>query len=380
MRARRAVLGLAGLLGLLAGVVAGIRLAPRLAPEARASSAPAAAAAAAFAATPQSVDFTAVARRATPAVVNISAVQVVRTRRSPWNDPFLGDLFPGLRMPREERKTSLGSGVVVDAAGTIVTNNHVIERAREVTITTSDRRRLGASLVGTDPVTDIAVLRVRGAGLPALGWGDSSRAAVGEYVIAIGNPFRFNQTVTMGIISAVGRSNVGIVDYEDFIQTDAAINPGNSGGALVNTRGELIGINTAIYSETGGYQGIGFAVPANLARQIVGQLLEKGRVVRGWVGINRITDVSPETAAEFGLREAEGVLVLEIWRNSPADRGGLEPGDVIVGVEGRPVVDAAQLRNELARATVGERLRLTVVRNGRQRELALDVEEATERG
>src|SRR4029079_961057 len=188
---------------------------------------------------------------------------------------FFGRDLP-FRMPQEERKTSLGSGVIVSPEGVIVTNKHVIEHAQQIAITTADHRRLKGTLVGTDPVTDIAVIKVEGTGFPTLPWGDSSKAEVGEYVIAVGNPFRLNQTVTMGIISATGRSNVGIVDYEDFIQTDAAIHPGNSGGALLNHRGELIGINTAIYSETGGYQGIGFAVPANLARTVVSQLVSKG--------------------------------------------------------------------------------------------------------
>ncbi len=327
-------------------------------------------------------DFSTIARRSTPAVVNISALQVYRTERSPFfSDPFFRDFFgremPGLRMPQEERKTSLGSGVIVSRDGLIVTNSHVIEHAREIAITLSDRRRLRGRLVGTDPVTDIAVVRVDTDGnLPALPWGDSARAAVGEYVLAIGNPFQLNQTVTMGIISATGRSNVGIVDYEDFIQTDAAINPGNSGGALVNTRGELIGINTAIYSETGGYQGVGFAVPANLARNVVGQLASHGRVVRGFVGITRITDVADVNATTVGEGGREGVMVLELLRGSPADRAGLEPGDVVLSVDGRPVRDAAGLRNELAAAAVGGQLRFLVLRSGRRVELRVLVEEA----
>jgi serine protease Do len=326
-------------------------------------------------------DFSAIARRVTPAVVNISALQVYRTERSPFfSDPFFREFFgrdlPGLRMPQEERKTSLGSGVIVGRDGLIVTNNHVIEDARQIAITLSDRRRLRATLVGTDPVTDIAVVRVAAASLPTVPWGDSTKAAVGEYVLAVGNPFQLNQTVTMGIISATGRSNVGIVDYEDFIQTDAAINPGNSGGALVNTRGELIGINTAIYSETGGYQGVGFAVPANLARTVMDQLVSHGRVVRGFVGITRIADLTEENARAVSARDVEGVLVLELLRGSPADRAGIEPGDVVLSVDGRPVRDAAALRNELAAAAVGAEVRFSVLRNGRKVELRVPVEEA----
>ena len=278
-------------------------------------------------------------------------------------------------MPQEERKTSLGSGVMVSPDGVIVTNNHVIEHARQIAITTADRRRLKGTLVGTDPVTDIAVIKVEGKGFPTLPWGDSTKATVGEYVIAVGNPFQLNQTVTMGIISATGRSNVGIVDYEDFIQTDAAINPGNSGGALVDGRAELIGINTAIYSETGGYQGIGFAVPSNLARKVVDQLLAHGRVVRGWIGITRVSDLNEETSAALGVRGEQGVLVMELVRSSPADRAGVLPGDVIVAVDGRSVEDAGQLRNELARAEVGSELRLTVLRQGRRADIRVPVEE-----
>ena len=322
-------------------------------------------------------DFSAIARRGTPAVVNISALQVYRAERSPFSsDPFFRDFFgqdfPGLRMPLEERKTSLGSGVVVAPDGLIVTNNHVIEHANQIAITTADHRRFRGKLVGTDPVTDIAVVKIEARGLATLPWGDSARAAVGEYVVAIGNPFQLNQTVTMGIISATGRSNVGIVDYEDFIQTDAAINPGNSGGALLNTRGELIGINTGIYSESGGYQGIGFAVPANLARTVVDQLVSKGRVVRGWIGITKISDV----ADEGGLEPGQGVVIVELLRGSPADRAGLEPGDVVVAVDGRAVDMASQLRNELAAARVGAELRLTVRRQGRKVQILIPIEEA----
>ena len=232
---RRAVLAGVALAGVFAGAVGGALLARRMDPPTQAAPPPAAPAGA-VAVGP---DFSGIARRATPAVVNISALQIYRTMRSPFfDDPFFRQFFGrDLRMPQEERKTSLGSGVIVDGNGLVVTNNHVIQNAREIAVTLSDRRRLKGTLVGTDPVTDIALVRIAGHGLPALKWGDSSRAAVGEYVVAIGNPFRLNQTVTMGIISAVGRSNIGIVDYEDFIQTDADINPGNSGGALLNTRG-----------------------------------------------------------------------------------------------------------------------------------------------
>jgi len=328
-------------------------------------------------------DFAGIARLATPAVVNISALQVFRSERSPFfSDPFFREFFGRdlpFRIPLEERKTSLGSGVVVSSDGIIVTNNHVIEHARQIAITTADGKRHKGTFVGTDPTTDIAVVRVEGAGkdLPALRWGDSSKAAVGEYVLAIGNPFQLNQTVTMGIISATGRSNVGIVDYEDFIQTDAAINPGNSGGALVNTRAELIGINTAIYSETGGYQGIGFAVPANLAKKVVDQLVTRGKVARGSIGVTQIRPLDEDTARALGLKTVEGALLYELLRGSPADRAGLEPGDVVIAVDGEAIPDSARFRRKLAGAEVGSTLRITVVRNGRQREFKVKVEEAT---
>ncbi|HVD76512.1 MAG TPA: trypsin-like peptidase domain-containing protein [Vicinamibacteria bacterium] len=368
----RAVLLAVAAASLTAGVLLGTRLAGRIeTPTRAAETAPLPAA------LPLGPDFRAIARRATPAVVNISALQVYRTEGSPFlSDPFFREFFGRslpFRIPQEERKTSLGSGVIVGEGGIIVTNNHVIEHASRIGITTAGHKRLRGTLVGTDPVTDIAVVKVDAGSLPTLAWGDSAKAEVGEYVIAVGNPFQLNQTVTMGIISATGRSNIGIVDYEDFIQTDAAINPGNSGGALVNSRGELIGINTAIYSETGGYQGIGFAVPANLARLVVDQIVAHGRVVRGTVGITRVADANEETLPGGG--DQPGVLIVELLRGSAADRAGVEPGDIVVAIEGRPVESAAQLRNELARAAVGSRLRLTVARGRRRLELTVAVEE-----
>jgi Do/DeqQ family serine protease len=374
MNPSRSLLAAACLTCLLVGVFVGSRI-HDVEPVTRAGSPPAP-----LAGPSQAADFSAIARRATPAVVNISALQVVRSERSPFfSDPFFREFFGRdlpFRVPQEERKTSLGSGVIVSDDGFVVTNNHVIEHAREIAVTTADRRRLRAALVGTDPVTDVALLRVEGRDLPALPWGDSSAASVGEYVLAVGNPFRLNQTVTMGIISATGRSNVGIVDYEDFIQTDAAINPGNSGGALVNARAQLIGINTAIYSETGGYQGIGFAVPSNLARAVVTQLAAKGRVSRGWIGVTRIADAVGDTVRSLGVESGNGVVVLELLRRSPADRAGLEPGDVILALDGHPVEDAAHLRNQLAVLQAGSRIRLTVLRRGRTLEIDVPVEEA----
>jgi len=328
---------------------------------------------------PPATDFTEIARRATPAVVNISATQVYRTQRSPFfSDPFFRDFFGGdlpFRTPREERRTSLGSGVLVADDGLIVTNVHVVQQARQIGVTTADGRRHAARLIGSDPATDIAVLRIDGRGHRFMAWGDSARARVGEYVLAVGNPFQLSQTVTMGIISATGRSNIGIADYEDFIQTDAAINPGNSGGALVDVQGALIGINTAIYSETGGYQGIGFAVPANLARRVVEQILEHGRVRRGWVGITKIGDLDDDLARNLGLDEPRGVVVWELLRRSPAARAGIQPGDVVLTVDGAEVADAAAFRRALADAPVGGRLKLELLREGRKVSTELEVEE-----
>ncbi len=368
MRAGRALVAVACAAALGTGLGFGWRLAGRLA-------VPAAAAAPSSTVGP---DFSAIARRATPAVVNISALQVVEARRSPFfSDPYFGFF----RRDSAERRTSLGSGVLISADGYVVTNNHVIERAQQIMVTTSDQRKLRGRLVGSDPATDIAVLRVEdGGAIRPLAWGDSSRAAVGEYVLAIGNPFQLNQTVTMGIISAIGRSNVGIVDYEDFIQTDAAINPGNSGGALVDARGALIGINTAIYSETGGYQGIGFAVPANLARQVVEQIVAHGRVRRAYVGIAGAREIADDrTAAALGLEPGtRGVLIYELLRRSPAERAGLLPGDVVQAIDGRRVTSIAELRHELGALQVGGSLRLQVLRDGRRRQIEIPVEEAGE--
>jgi Do/DeqQ family serine protease len=375
MSRTRTVAVLVAPLSLALGLVLGLWLRTSFEPVATASAPPAAPALG-----PLGPDFSAIAARATPAVVNISATQVTRTEGSPFfSDPFFREFFGRdvpFRIPEEERKTSLGSGVVISADGLVVTNNHVIEHARRIAVTTADRRRHRVTLIGTDPVTDVAVLRIDGTGLPFLPWGDSAAARVGEYVLAVGNPFQLNQTVTMGIISALGRSNVGIVDYEDFIQTDAAINPGNSGGALVDTRAQLIGINTAIYSETGGYQGIGFAVPSNLARRVVDQLVAHGRVLRGWVGITRIADASGDTARALGVQENQGAVIVELVRGSPADRAGVEPGDVVVAVDGRPIDGTAALRNALAQVEVGGQLRLTVLRDGRRHEIRISVEEA----
>lgn len=329
-------------------------------------------------------DFTAVAETAMPAVVNISSARIVRGSEGmggPFlNDPFFqfffGEEFSGqFRVPRERREQSLGSGVLVKPEGVILTNNHVVERATEVRVFLSDKREFPAKIVGTDPKTDLAVLRIEGGPFPVVPLGDSDNVKVAEPVIAIGNPFGLSQTVTQGIISAVGRANVGITDYEDFLQTDAAINPGNSGGALLNSRGELIGINTAIFSQTGGYMGIGFAIPSNMAHTVMEQILQNGKVARGWLGI-AIQDVTPAMARSFGLSEAKGALVGDVSPKSPAADAGLKRGDVILRLGDKPVDDSGHLRNLVAGMQPGTKTTLTIRREGKETQVPVMIGDA----
>lgn len=330
------------------------------------------------------LDFTAVAETARPAVVNISSARIVRGPEGssgPFlNDPFFqfffGDEFSRqFRVPRERREQSLGSGVLVKPEGVILTNNHVVERATEVRVVLSDKRDFPAKIVGTDPKSDLAVLRISGGPFPVLPLGDSDNVKVAEPVIAIGNPFGLSQTVTQGIISAVGRANVGITDYEDFLQTDAAINPGNSGGALVNAGGELIGINTAIFSQTGGYMGIGFAIPSNMARVVMEQILKSGKVARGWLG-TAIQDVTPAMARSFGVSEARGAVVGDVSPKSPAADAGLKRGDVILRLGDKRVDDSGHLRNLVAGMQPGTSTTVTILREGKERHLPVTIGEA----
>jgi len=321
--------------------------------------------------------YAAIARTLMPAVVNISSVQVVQTyeRVSPFmSDPFFQQFFGGgaydYVVPRERRELSLGSGVVVDERGTILTNHHVVEHAAEVRVSFGDGREIAARILGVDPRTDLAVLRVDDAGLPHATLGDSDRLQVGDIVLAFGNPFGLGGTVTMGIVSAMGRGNIGVADYEDFIQTDAAINPGNSGGALVNTRGEVIGINTAIFSRSGGYQGIGFAIPSNMAREVLDGILANGRVVRGYSGI-ALQALTPDLARAFGLDDARGAVVTSVDPAGPAAAAGLRRGDVIVSLRDRPIANDEELRTRLSRLKPGERVALGAVRNGRRLDVDL---------
>jgi serine protease Do len=346
------------------------------APEQRASTtAPAAAPAPAYSA--GGPDFTRVAGQAVKGVANISSLQVVRTRNSPFtNDPFFRYFFGDDEMfgSRDRRSMSLGSGVIISADGYVVTNNHVVgDNVREITIALPDKREIKGTVIGTDPDTDIALLKIGVTGLPVVPWGDSSQLKVGEWVLAIGSPFQLSQTVTAGIVSATGRANMGFAAYEDFIQTDAAINPGNSGGALINSRGELVGINTGIYSESGGYQGIGFAVPSNLARRVVGDLMKYGDVRRGSIGYIGIEKLTPQLAEEFGINNTNGALVSRMMRTSEAYEAGMRPGDVIVAFNGTPIDEPSQLQRAIADSKIGSTATVKVLRNGRSVDVKLPI-------
>jgi Do/DeqQ family serine protease len=314
-------------------------------------------------------DFTRVAGQAVKGVANISSLQVVRTRNAPFaNDPFFRYFFgdDDAFGSRDRRSLSLGSGVIISADGYIITNNHVVgENTREITIALPDKREIKGTVVGIDPTTDIALLKVPTNNLAVVPWGDSSQLKVGEWVLAIGSPFQLSRTVTAGIVSATGRANMGFADYEDFIQTDAAINPGNSGGALINTRGELVGINTGIYSESGGYQGIGFAVPSNLARHVVDDLLKYGEVRRGSIGYVGIEKLTPQLAQEVGADGTSGALVSRMTRASEAYEAGIRPGDIIIGFNGQIIEDPSQFSRKVADAKIGSTATLKIMRNGK---------------
>jgi serine protease Do len=322
-------------------------------------------------------DFTRIAGLAVKGVANISSLQVVQRRGAPDDDPFFNYFFGNQDLfgPRTQRSLSLGSGVIVSSDGYIVTNNHVVgENMREITVSLPDKRDMPGKVIGTDPATDIALLKIDAKGLPTVAWGDSASLQVGEWVLAIGSPFQLSRTVTAGIVSATGRANVGFADYEDFIQTDAAINPGNSGGALINTRGELIGINTGIFSQSGGYQGIGFAVPSNLVRHVADDLMKYGAVRRGTIGgIVSFESLSPQLAGELGLSSTNGALIARMSRDSEAYNAGVRPGDVIVAFNGQPVQDQSQLFRMMADAKIGSTAAIKVSRQGRSMDFKLPI-------
>ncbi|MDM8559877.1 DegQ family serine endoprotease [Candidatus Parabeggiatoa sp. HSG14] len=301
-----------------------------------------------------------------PTVVNISSAQTRVVNNPLFNDPFFRHFF---NVPKEEKKQSRGSGVIINAhTGYVVTNHHVVEKADEITINLLDGRQLNAELIGTDPETDIAVLKVPTEDLTALPLANSDQLRVGDFVVAIGNPFGLGQTVTSGIVSALGRTGLGIEGYEDFIQTDASINPGNSGGALVNLRGELVGINTAILAPGGGNVGIGFAIPVNMMHKVVQHLVQFGEVQRGQLGIH-IQDLTRDLATTFGLKGNKGAAIAKILPGSAAERAGLHLGDVITAINNKPVHSAADVRNRVGLLRIGEKVKMTIIRKGRIRHL-----------
>jgi Do/DeqQ family serine protease len=312
--------------------------------------------------------------RATPSVVNISTSKEIRSPRHPLlNDPilrrFLGDQLPD----EAQRATSLGSGVIVSSAGYILTNHHVVEAADEIEVGLHDGRKLLAKVVGNDPDTDLAVLRVTADNLPAITFGSSEALRVGDVVLAIGNPFYLGHTVTGGIVSALGRSGLGISTFENLIQTDAAINPGNSGGALVDAGGNLVGVNTAIYSRTGGSMGIGFAIPVSTAKMVLEQIIKTGAVARGWIGVE-LQEISPALAESFKLGPQRGALIAGVLRGGPADKAGIKPGDVVVEIQGKPVADPTAMLNMIAAQPPGSPVKMKLKRQGQ------DVEATTQVG
>ncbi len=326
--------------------------------------------------------FSSVVERAAPAVVFIEVERTVYKhapyqffRQFPFDffgDEFFRRFFPGI--PREYKQKGAGSGFIVTPDGYIFTNNHVIEDADKVTVKLADGRTFEAKIVGRDPQSDVAVLKVDAKDLPTVPLGNSDEIEVGEWVVAIGNPFGLSHTVTVGVVSAKGRSGLGITDYEDFIQTDAAINPGNSGGPLLNLKGEVIGMNTAIFTRSGGYMGIGFAIPINIVKLVAEQLIKQGKVIRGWLGIV-IQDVTPALAQAFGLKKAEGALVAEVLPDSPAHKGGLKRGDVIVKYNGKSVKNASELRTFVGLTRPGTKVEVEVIRDGRHKVLTITIGE-----
>lgn len=306
-------------------------------------------------------------KRVTPAVVNIATRGTVEQQNPLMNDPFFRRFFDIPNTPQRREFQSAGSGVIVDAKnGYIITNAHVIENATEITVTLLDNRSLTATVVGKDPGSDVAVLKVQAANLTQVPLADSDRAEVGDFVVAIGNPFGLGHTVTSGIVSALGRSGINPEGYEDFIQTDASINPGNSGGALVNLGGELVGINSAILSRTGGNIGIGFAIPSNMMKTVMNQLVQFGEVRRGVLGVN-IQTLTPDIAESLDAGSTQGALVSQVVEGSAAEKAGIKAGDIVTAVNGKPVKDAAGLRNSIGLLSIGEKVDIALLRDGKPR-------------
>ena len=310
----------------------------------------------------------------TPAVVNIATEGRIQLQQNPlFADPFFRRFFNVPDQPIERKTQSLGSGVIVDAKrGLVLTNNHVIANAVQITVTLRDGRHLDAEVIGTDPEADVAVIKIPAENLSALKTADSDQLRVGDFVVAIGNPFGLGQTVTSGIISALSRSGLGIEGYEDFIQTDASINPGNSGGALVNLNGELIGINTAIFSQNGSNIGIGFAIPINMALSITEQLLETGEVQRGFLGVYA-QDLSPDLAEAFGLARQSGAVINKVLENSPGDKAGLKTGDIVIKIDGKPVRNSSDVKNYIGLRRIGEKIVFEILRDGKKINIAVEI-------
>lgn len=303
------------------------------------------------------------AQRAMPAVVNIFTTKVAHEPNVPFmDDPFFRRFFGE---PQAEQQFSLGSGVVISPQGYVLTNNHVIETADQIEVALADGRKAVARVVGADPETDLAVIKIDLPNLPAITLGHLDQAKVGDVVLAIGNPFGVGQTVTMGIISALGRNHLGINTFENFIQTDAAINPGNSGGALIDTNGNLLGINTAIYSRSGGSLGIGFAIPVTTVETVMESIIKTGQMVRGWIGVEP-QDITPELAESFGLIKKSGAIIAGVLKDGPADKAGIRPGDILLAIEGKPVADTTDLLNLIADLSPGKMAKMTVLRKNHE--------------
>lgn len=313
------------------------------------------------------------ARQAMPSVVNIFTSKETKELSHPFmDDPVFRKFFGERFEPKARKASSLGSGVIVSENGYILTNHHVVEAADEVEVALVDGRKAKAKIIGSDPETDLAVLKVELENLPAITFGQSEQVRIGDIVLAVGNPFGVGQSVTMGIVGALSRSQVGINTFEDFIQTDAAINPGNSGGALTDTSGNLIGINTAIYSRTGGSLGIGFAIPTHVARQIMEQIIQSGEVIRGWLGVS-MQDMTQELAESFNLDDSKGALIASVLKEGPADKAGIRPGDILVAVEGKPVKNSADMLNLVAALPPGKPVTVTIIRSKQEKSIQVVV-------
>ena len=335
---------------------------------------------------PNAMGFAPVLKPALAAVVNISSSRIVKTPQAPFSpffkDPFFRQFFGDQffrQMPREQREHSLGSGVIVTEDGYILTNNHVVDKATDIKVALPDKREFKGKVVGSDPKTDVAVVKISASSLPSLSFGDSDKLQVGDYVFAIGDPFGIGETATMGIVSAKGRGNLDIEDYEDFIQTDASINPGNSGGALIDARGELVGINTAILAGNGGgNQGIGFAIPIDMARRVMDQILKNGKVTRGYLGVV-IQEVTPDLAKAFKAPESKGALVGDVSSDGPGAKSGLQKGDVIEEIDGQEVSGVNDLRLRIASTAPGTTVHLKVFRNGEPRDVSVTLGQLPEK-